>query len=181
MADVAAALGTGALTADAVALEARKGPDADHPHTAEARPEGPEPPTVTSLTARQLARRPAETRRRWPPTTRCCGTLGPHRPSQKRTTVTAQPLMTEPAWAERVAVAEITRDVSTANPFTYRANSIRQKSRLSAVDERVCPACITNENAAPIPLKQEFLSGHAAPPGHPSCRCASCLPEAASG
>ncbi|MFJ6540502.1 phage minor head protein [Streptomyces sp. NPDC091385] len=85
-------------------------------------------------------------------------------------------LMTDPAWAERVAVTEIARAVSTASMFTYQLNGVRQKSWLTAVDERVCPICLTNEAAGAIPLSQPFPSGHRLPPGHPSCRCAL-LPE----
>ncbi|MCX5285685.1 phage minor head protein [Streptomyces sp. NBC_00198] len=85
-------------------------------------------------------------------------------------------LMTDPAWAERVAVTEISRAVSAASLFTYQRNGIRQKSWYSAVDERVCPVCITNEAAGAIPIRQNFPSGHAIPPGHPSCRC-TVMPE----
>jgi transposase len=58
VAGLAAALRAGALTADAVALEARKAADAGEPH-------GPAPaaaPAVTSLTARRLEKLPADTR-----------------------------------------------------------------------------------------------------------------------
>jgi SPP1 gp7 family putative phage head morphogenesis protein len=85
-------------------------------------------------------------------------------------------LMRDPAWAERVAVTEIARAVSAATLFTYRANGIRQKSWLTAVDQRVCPACTTNEAAGAIGINASFPSGHQMPPGHPSCRCAL-LPE----
>ncbi|MER8030734.1 phage minor head protein [Streptomyces bauhiniae] len=85
-------------------------------------------------------------------------------------------LMTNPAWAERVAVTEIARAVSAASMFTYQLNGIKQKSWLTAVDERVCPVCLTNEGMGAIPIGQAFPSGHAYPPGHPSCRCAL-LPE----
>ncbi len=60
VAGVAAALQVGALTADAVALEARKA--ADHPPAAQQPSDEPEPSPVASLTARRLARLPADTR-----------------------------------------------------------------------------------------------------------------------
>lgn len=85
-------------------------------------------------------------------------------------------LLSNPAWAERIAVTEIARAVSAASLFTYQRNGVRQKSWLSAVDERVCPVCITNESAGAISLHQAFPSGHSYPPGHPSCRCAL-MPE----
>ncbi|MGW0795906.1 phage portal protein [Streptomyces sp. NPDC002692] len=84
--------------------------------------------------------------------------------------------MIDPAWAERVAVTEIARAVSAASLFTYQQNGVTQKSWLTAVDERVCPICITNEGAGAIPIRQQFPSGHSIPPGHPSCRC-TVMPE----
>ena len=61
VAGLAAALRAGALTADAVALQARKFAETDdHPHTVDepARPGG----NVVSLTERRLAQLPADTR-----------------------------------------------------------------------------------------------------------------------
>jgi hypothetical protein len=61
VAGLAAALRAGALTADAVALQARKFAETDdHPHTVDepARPVG----NVVSLTERRLAQLPADTR-----------------------------------------------------------------------------------------------------------------------
>ena len=59
-AGLAAALRAGALTADAVALEARKAADEDHP--ADPVPADPAGPEVTFLTERRLARLPADRR-----------------------------------------------------------------------------------------------------------------------
>ncbi|MEV0090459.1 phage portal protein [Streptomyces sp. NPDC050738] len=80
-------------------------------------------------------------------------------------------ILSDPAWAERVAVTEISRAVSTASLNTYRANGIAYKSWLTAVDERVCAVCMSNEGAGAIPVNQAFTSGDMIPPGHPSCRC----------
>ncbi|MFC8676681.1 phage minor head protein [Streptomyces griseorubiginosus] len=96
--------------------------------------------------------------------------------SADATALSIEHLLTDPAWAERIAVTEIARAVSAASLFTYQANGIRQKSWLTAVDQRVCPVCLTNESAGAIPIGQQFPSGHAYPPGHPSCRCAL-MPE----
>ena len=60
-AGLAAALRAGALTADAVALEARKAAEEDHP-ASPAGPAVPAGPEVTFLTQRRLARLPADTR-----------------------------------------------------------------------------------------------------------------------
>jgi hypothetical protein len=66
VAGLAAALGAGALTADAVALEARKHADADPPTLEPAGPDQPTGPTdaatVTFLTQRRLDRLPPDTR-----------------------------------------------------------------------------------------------------------------------
>ena len=61
---LAATLRVGALTADAVALEARKAQEADDADTALAEPKPPlrREPTVTFLTARRLAHLPPDTR-----------------------------------------------------------------------------------------------------------------------
>lgn len=61
VAGLAAALRAGALTADAVALEARKAADeADGQPSRDTVPAGP--PTVASLTARRLDKLPPDTR-----------------------------------------------------------------------------------------------------------------------
>ncbi|WP_198533190.1 phage head morphogenesis protein [Streptomyces sp. AcH 505] len=82
---------------------------------------------------------------------------------------TLRGVLTDPAWAERVAVTEISRAVSTASLNTYRLNGITQKSWLTAVDDRVCAVCMTNSEAGAIPINQAFNSGDMIPPGHPSC------------
>jgi SPP1 gp7 family putative phage head morphogenesis protein len=89
---------------------------------------------------------------------------------------TLRGILDDPAWAERVAVTEISRAVSVASLNTYRANGITQVSWLVSPDQRVCAVCITNESAGPIPAGANFPSGASAPPQHPSCRC-SLLPE----
>ncbi|WP_435593660.1 Mu transposase domain-containing protein [Nocardia sp. bgisy118] len=63
VAGLAAALQAGALTADAVAMKARKSADADHPATDTTTAEPVDrSPLVASLTARRLAQLPADTR-----------------------------------------------------------------------------------------------------------------------
>lgn len=85
-------------------------------------------------------------------------------------------ILDDPAWAERVAVTEISRAVSAATLNTYRANGISRVSWLVAVDQRTCVLCIKNEAAGPLPVGANFPSGASAPPQHPSCRCCL-LPE----
>ncbi|MGO9142519.1 MAG: IS21 family transposase [Streptosporangiaceae bacterium] len=62
VAGIAAALRAGAMTADVVAMEARKAADADRPGTPAPHGEILEPSPVTSLTQRRLAALPADTR-----------------------------------------------------------------------------------------------------------------------
>jgi SPP1 gp7 family putative phage head morphogenesis protein len=80
-------------------------------------------------------------------------------------------ILDDPAWAERLAVTEIARGVSAATAFTYQVNGIRQVSWLTAVDQRVCAVCVSNEDVGPIPLGTSFPSNVQYPPAHPSCRC----------
>ena len=89
---------------------------------------------------------------------------------------TLQDILDDDAWAERVAVTEISRAVSAATLNTYQTNGISLVSWLTAVDQRTCAPCIANESAGPIPAGSHFPSGAAAPPQHPSCRCCL-LPE----
>ena len=88
-------------------------------------------------------------------------------------------ILDDEAWAERVAVTEISRAMSAATLNTYRANGISQVSWLVAADQRTCVLCINNESAGPIPIGANFPSGAVHPPQHPSCRC-SLLPESTS-
>ena len=62
VAGITAALRAGALTADAVALEARKAADTDHGVTTVVSPPSADPAAVTSLTQRRLTHLPADTR-----------------------------------------------------------------------------------------------------------------------
>ncbi|RXS84247.1 phage portal protein [Streptomyces sp. TM32] len=88
-------------------------------------------------------------------------------------------VLDDPAWAERVAVTEISRAISAASLATYQANGVGAKSWLSAVDERVCEVCLRNEGVGAIPLTAAFPNGAQSPPGHPSCRC-TIYPETGS-
>ena len=82
-------------------------------------------------------------------------------------------LLTDPAWADLVAVTEINRAVSAATLATYRQMGVGAKSWMTAADDRVCPTiCEPNAIDGAIPLTAAFNSGDTAPPGHPRCRCA---------
>lgn len=88
-------------------------------------------------------------------------------------------VLDDAAWAERVAVTEISRAVSAATLNTYQANGITQVSWITAPDQRTCVICINNESAGALPIGANFPSGAPYPPQHPSCRC-SLLPESSS-
>ncbi|MER5694949.1 phage portal protein [Streptomyces mirabilis] len=93
--------------------------------------------------------------------------------------VSLRDVLDDPAWAERIAVTEISRAVSAATLNIYQANGITQISWLTAPDQRTCVICINNESAGAIPVGANFPSGAPAPPQHPSCRCCL-LPETSS-
>lgn len=62
VAELAAALRAGALTSDAVALEARKSAETDHPEPLTAPGDSPRLGRVASLTERRLTHLPADSR-----------------------------------------------------------------------------------------------------------------------
>ncbi|MEU0818955.1 phage portal protein [Streptomyces mirabilis] len=88
-------------------------------------------------------------------------------------------ILDDPAWAEMVAVTEISRAVSAATLDIYRNNGISQVSWLVIADQRTCDPCIANEAAGPMPVGASFPSGASYPPQHPRCRC--CLLPETSG
>ncbi|MFE9448275.1 phage portal protein [Streptomyces sp. NPDC006739] len=87
-------------------------------------------------------------------------------------------VLDDEAWADMVAVTEISRAVSAATIDIYQANGIATASWTTAADERTCMPCSINEDAGPMPVGASFPSGAAYPPQHPRCRC--CLVAEAS-
>lgn len=84
VAGIAAALHAGALTADAVAVEARKAAQADTADAASPDPPAepiPQPPQVVSLTRRRVRTLPANTRP--PPSVAAYDQLLSHRPQPR--------------------------------------------------------------------------------------------------
>jgi hypothetical protein len=74
-------------------------------------------------------------------------------------------------WAHRVALTETTRAVSSATLLSYGRNGVDGKEWITALDQRVCALCSSNEDQGAIPIGAGFPSGDDAPPGHPLCRC----------
>jgi SPP1 gp7 family putative phage head morphogenesis protein len=86
---------------------------------------------------------------------------------------TLRGILTDPSWADMVAVTEINRAVSAATLATYYEMGVPAKGWMTAADDRVCPhICEPNAIDGAIPLAAAFSSGDMAPPGHPLCRCA---------
>lgn len=69
-------------------------------------------------------------------------------------------------------MTEVTRAMQEAAMAHYRRTGIHVVSWITENDDRVCPACMANEEAGPHPLGVPFPSGAIAPPDHPRCRCA---------
>lgn len=86
-------------------------------------------------------------------------------------------LLDDPKWAKMVALTETNRAVSWAATEEYRQGGIMGISWMTALDQRVCKICLSNEFdefGRPIVVYpgQLFPSGDPFPPGHPRCRCA---------
>lgn len=75
------------------------------------------------------------------------------------------------AWAQSVAVTEITRASTTAAQDVYRAAGVQQIYWGAEQDERTCEVCLDNAGAGPLPIGTAWPSGVDAPPQHTSCRC----------
>ena len=82
-------------------------------------------------------------------------------------------VLTDPQWADMVAVTEINRATSASTLISYAAMGVATKNWMTAADDRVCPQyCEPNGRDGDIPLNAVFNSGDQAPPAHPRCRCA---------
>lgn len=82
-----------------------------------------------------------------------------------------EPILGDAKWAHLVALTETTRAVSSATLLRYARNGVEAKEWMTALDQRVCPQCLGNEEAGPIGLDTAFPDGTSAPPAHPLCRC----------
>jgi hypothetical protein len=68
-----------------------------------------------------------------------------------------------------IANTEMNEAVTQASFSRYkRAGALFKTTVLSIVP---CPICIANEGQGPIPMDQNFQSGHPHPPFHPNCAC----------
>lgn len=77
------------------------------------------------------------------------------------------------AYAEALAVTQITAYSGQAALDYYLANTQSLLSWLAVIDGRTCPRCLENASAAPRRAGETWPSGDVAPPAHPGgCRCA---------
>ena len=71
-----------------------------------------------------------------------------------------------------IALTEVMRAFSAAMLAVMKMLGIVAQRRWETRrDGKVCPSCLRNQNAGPLPLAQAFPSGAMAPPQHPRCRC----------
>jgi predicted DNA-binding ribbon-helix-helix protein len=82
-------------------------------------------------------------------------------------------LLADPAWAQRLALTELSSAQAQAAAAVYQAAGITNWQWTT--EPGACPACLANEAEGPIPLGQAWPDGSQSPPGHPNCRC-SLLP-----
>ncbi|EOD66897.1 minor capsid protein [Amycolatopsis vancoresmycina] len=81
-------------------------------------------------------------------------------------------VLADSKWASLVAETETSRAINFATQGRYLNAGITANTWMTAADQRVCPACMENEDAGPVSIGQSFPSGASGPPGHPRCRCA---------
>lgn len=73
--------------------------------------------------------------------------------------------------AQVIAVTEYNHAASESTLLLYNAQGIATKQWNTVGDDKVCEICQANEAQGPIGIREEFRSGDACPPPHPSCRC----------
>lgn len=74
------------------------------------------------------------------------------------------------AWADRATLTEVVRAAAYAAMGVYAAAMVTHQTWETAAGD-VCPICLRNADAGPVPVGQNFPSGHSQPPAHPWCRC----------
>jgi SPP1 gp7 family putative phage head morphogenesis protein len=73
--------------------------------------------------------------------------------------------------SEVIAQTEMREAVSQGEKEVMKNRGARYKVAISSQDGKVSDVCQTNEAAGPIPIDDNFPSGHDTPPFHPECRC----------
>ena len=84
---------------------------------------------------------------------------------------TVQTLGVTPDRARMIAHTELSRAMGQAALDRYEEMGVPGTEWLRAPDDRVCPTCAKNAAHGPVPLGENYPSGHPFPPAHPNCRC----------
>jgi HK97 family phage portal protein len=71
-----------------------------------------------------------------------------------------------------IALAHISRAIGTAARAVYSQRGVAQGYWLTEADAKVCPVCMADSVASPLPIGSPYPSGDLGPPGHNNCRCA---------
>lgn len=74
--------------------------------------------------------------------------------------------------ADAVAATEITRASGAGALSTYLQRGVTLGRWVTEGDSRVCPRCLANAAAGPVPIGQPYPSGDSSPPCHTRDRCA---------
>lgn len=74
--------------------------------------------------------------------------------------------------ADAVATTEITRASGAGALSTYLQQGVTLGRWATEGDNRVCPRCLANAAAGPVPIGQPYPSGDVSPPCHTRDRCA---------
>jgi hypothetical protein len=80
--------------------------------------------------------------------------------------------LADKAKAAAGALDELVKAIGRAAAGWYRQQQVEYAEWAVDDSPNVCPACLANEAAAPVPYGSPFPSGDAFPPAHPRCRCA---------
>lgn len=73
--------------------------------------------------------------------------------------------------AKVIANTEMRAAISQGEKKVMQARGARYKVAITSQDAKVSDICEANEQQGPIPIDEEFASGHDTPPFHPDCRC----------
>jgi 8-oxo-dGTP pyrophosphatase MutT (NUDIX family) len=79
--------------------------------------------------------------------------------------------LTDLDFATATAVTEITRASGLGALDAYQQQQVRMGRWAVDPGSKVCPLCLGNAAAGPVPIGQQYPSGDVSAPIHPRCRC----------
>ncbi|HWZ65623.1 MAG TPA: phage minor head protein [Patescibacteria group bacterium] len=91
-------------------------------------------------------------------------------PYEVSVTITENIDMISGSRALLIANTETANAMGKAQQAWMKENGIHEKEWVTA-GKNICPICRDNAAQGPIPVNQEFQSGHIAVPAHPNCEC----------